>query len=751
MAALPQCIQSAKALYDLRSRYKDASILITAIYSESMVIAASLSQVQNLLHHDALQSKPQLLETFDRALTGCRVVYGCLEEEVRELADKAENEDLRFKDRATFLWKEDTFKELLTQIRGQQSALSLLIQGLQMESIADIRKLVEDNSVTLDQVVKRSRTLRQAHPRVKVPESIFDQERLAEDSADAESILKSTEFAFDDEVISSKAYRKAMALYTAHNGTNARLSPEKGTEEEESTVFEPVAPDTEDDIVRGKITSTTTNASRSSDSDEFSAEQDLSSQLEITEEHQELFDSLEKDILAFMPQVNSSAPSLAIVKPVKVNTSNIQRAGTLTPKPLRSFSEGYRAKTDEEVPPLPPRRPSGPPLHSGSTSTTSKVRSSSSDDSICTSDAPSVLSKASTASSYTHYESSLSSSTLSRRPLRKSLPLAHQASHDIISSIRSASPEFESATALSPPKNADMREIWITLLDAEKKFVERMMKLRKMFYNNVTQQWPVLEKHIEAILIGEQLANLNKDYLLQAMEQQLSDDENALCNPSIFEAWINRAHKVYSRYAQQMPHALSSLRTTQNLNPSFTPFVNTLGLSIAYFGMGWEDYLNLPNLQLQSYVDNLSSLVNIAETLEGPTASDERTRLKRALEAATWLRTLTSNLLYEAQNREDVQNLEKRIHTLDANLLSDLRLLEPTRRVRHQGGMAMKLKSQGPWQSVHVVLLDNHLLWGKVKPQKKSKGDKLLILDAVSELKKGREITSANLTPAHCH
>lgn len=37
MAALPQCIQSAKDLYDLRSRYKDASVLISAIYSESMV------------------------------------------------------------------------------------------------------------------------------------------------------------------------------------------------------------------------------------------------------------------------------------------------------------------------------------------------------------------------------------------------------------------------------------------------------------------------------------------------------------------------------------------------------------------------------------------------------------------------------------------------------------------------------------------------------------------------------------------
>lgn len=97
-----------------------------------MVIAASLSQVQNLLQRDALQNKPELHETFDQALTGCRVVYTCLEEEVRDLVAKANNNDLGFRDRTKFIWKEETFKELLQQIRGQQSALSLLIQGLQM-------------------------------------------------------------------------------------------------------------------------------------------------------------------------------------------------------------------------------------------------------------------------------------------------------------------------------------------------------------------------------------------------------------------------------------------------------------------------------------------------------------------------------------------------------------------------------------------------------------------------------------------
>ncbi|KAH7340024.1 hypothetical protein BKA66DRAFT_434941 [Pyrenochaeta sp. MPI-SDFR-AT-0127] len=739
MAALPQCIQSAKELYDLRSRYKDASVLITAIYSESMVIAASLSQVQTLLHHDALQSKPQLLETFDLALTGCRVVYGCLEEEVRDLVLKAENDGLSFKDRAKFLWKEETFKELLTQIRGQQSALSLLIQGLQMESIADIRKLVKDNSVTLDQVVKRSRTLRESHPRLKIPESVFSKESQIEDATDADSIVRSADFAFDDEVINSKAYRRAMALYTSQNETKTPRVAEKELVDDDVTAFESA---NQVNIKQGEdmalIKSPTPTSSpineNTSERELNEVEEETSPKSEENQKHQDLFDSLEQDILAYMPRNTSTAPYLTTFKPDAMKTPIVQNHKVSTPAPLRSFSEGYQlptCKDFEDVPPLLPRRPSGPLLRSEEyVTTTAKVQSASSDDSICTTDTPSTLSKVSTASSFTAYDSSLTNSTISRRPLRKPLPLEQKASQGALSNLVQTPPERESPVMRLTLQSPEMQSIWLSFVDAERKFVERMTTFRKMFYDNIIRQWPLLEKHLEAILIGEQLANLNNEIMLQAMEQQTADNRIAVCDPKIFETWTNKSHKLYREYCQRMPHAASSLRTTQSLDLKFSPFVNTLGLSIAYFGMGWEDYLRLPNVHLQSYVDNLQSLVNVAESLGTSESSQALVRLKRGLDAVTWLRTLTSALLEDAQNRENVQNLEKRIQTLDANILSELCLREPTRRVRHQCGMAIKLKSQGPWVPVHVMLLDNYLLWGKAKPPKKGKGDRILVLDA---------------------
>ncbi|KNG48332.1 ankyrin repeat-containing protein [Stemphylium lycopersici] len=718
MAALPPCIESAKQLYDLRSRYKDASVLITAIYSESQVVAASLSQVQTLLDHDALRQKPELLETFDRALTGCRVVYACLEEEVRELVVKAENDDLKFRDRARFLWKEDTFKELLTQIRGQQSALSLLVQALQMESISDIKRLVEENSVALEQAVRRSRTLRQSHPKVRIPESVFGRRAAASDDAGNASITQDAEFTFDDDVVNSKAYRRAMAaaLSTSRNETGVNDASKTEILEDESTALATIHQDADErEDFRGTDTpSTLIGEDAATGAPKCDAKQDSPSQDAAADEHTALFDTLERDILAYMPRITSTAPQLSTVpsRAESATTPQNQDSRQLFPAPLRSFSEGYKAPnaiSSEVPPPLPPRRPSG--QHTPSEMSKPQVRSVSSNDSMYTSDAPSIFSQVSTASSYTLHEASISSPSISARPLRKPLPLVNKASYSTLSSFGGSLPETKTVDRSSPLYNSEMHNIWSSLVDTERKFIDRMLKLKRVFYDNVLKQWPILEKHLGAILVGEQIASVHQEFLLHAMDRDLSGNSTAVCNPGILEAW--------------MPHAVSSLRTTQNLDQKFAPFVSTLGLSITYFGMSWEDYFKLPNLQLQSYIASLQKLIAIAEILPAPEARQEVERLRRAVQTVNQLSTSTFVVLEEAQGREDIQNLEKRIR-MDIGTLSELRLNESTRRVKHQGGMAMKYKSQGPWVPVHAILLDHCFLWGKIK---KSKGDEILITD----------------------
>ncbi|EDU40448.1 hypothetical protein A1F96_01803 [Pyrenophora tritici-repentis] len=348
---------------------------------------------------------------------------------------KAEHDHLKLKDRAKFLWKEDTFKELLTQIRGQQSALNLLIQGLQMESIGDAKKLVGENSVILDQVVKQSRTLQRSHPKLKVPESLFDQSTLLDEEADTESILKATEFTFDDEVVNSKAYRRAMAM------------------------------------------------------------------------------------------------ALSSHKVLHVSETEYRNEDMTSPEPTHEF----------------------------------------------------------------RYQSN--------KIVRKGIP-PPQTQQDVPTSTQE--PEVKQKQIYRPATPKEHAELFDTL---------------------------------------------ERDVLLS------------------------------------MPQMMSLLK---------------------------------------SYIIALQKLIGIARKLHEPVAGPGLERLNYALQAVTSLQESTTALLEEAKSREDVQKIERRIHT-DVTTLCQLRLYDSVRRVQHQGGMAMKFRSQGPWVPVYAVLLDHYFLWGKAK---KSKGDEVLVLNA---------------------
>jgi len=238
-----------------------------------------------------------------------------------------------------------------------------------MKSTADIRKLVEENSVTLDRVVKRSRTLRLSHPRVRVPESLFHSSHDKEDTFDAVSIAKSTEFAFDDEVINSKAYRRAMHLYTSTVETEQQATVTAAAVKDMPPAYESPTHETDE-----KQTSTLAHEPISTESvDGEVSTEDAKSELPdlvdppATDDHQDVFESMEKELLPYMPRITSTAPHLS---PLRANTSigvTIPTTNRQARLPIRSSSEGNVLMGDEAAPPLPPRRPSGPRLPSKTT------------------------------------------------------------------------------------------------------------------------------------------------------------------------------------------------------------------------------------------------------------------------------------------------------------------------------------------------------------------------------------------------
>lgn len=280
--------------------------------------------------------------------------------------------------------------------------------------------------------------------------------------------------------------------------------------------------------------------------------------------------------------------------------------------------------------------------------------------------------------------------------------------------------------------------MWISLIAEEEKFIDRVTKFRTIFYDSVIRQWPALAKHLETIIIGEQIAQIHREQLLEMMRRGISQGAHATCDPAIFEVWANQTQKSYQEYAQRMPHAESSLRLTQTLDPKFTPFVDTLGMSIIWFGKTLADYLRLPILQLDFYIEKLESLIALAQTLASTHANNYERRLKRALKTVQQLRKSCTRLLEESVKREEVQTLNRRLQALDSDAIAQLSLSEPERRVIFQGGLAIKVNGSGSWQPIHAVLLDNYLVWGKVKPPRSvknqsRKSDDIWIFETVSD------------------
>jgi hypothetical protein len=77
--------------------------------------------------------RPELLATFDTALVGCMVIVSCIEDEIKSMKIEEPGQgSLSVKQKVKAVWNEENIKELVGQLRGQQTALGLLMQTIQM-------------------------------------------------------------------------------------------------------------------------------------------------------------------------------------------------------------------------------------------------------------------------------------------------------------------------------------------------------------------------------------------------------------------------------------------------------------------------------------------------------------------------------------------------------------------------------------------------------------------------------------------
>lgn len=144
--------------------------------------------------------------------------------------------DLGSKSKLRYCWNEKMMQDILQQIRGLQIALTLLLQLLGTyvvlfsgrskliscrDTITELKQLLNENTMILSRIEQRTSHFRAMKPS-HIPESIFDDSSTIEsiNSGNVNSMLSSTPFSFDDEIVNSQCYRRVLAKAYANNYGN---------------------------------------------------------------------------------------------------------------------------------------------------------------------------------------------------------------------------------------------------------------------------------------------------------------------------------------------------------------------------------------------------------------------------------------------------------------------------------------------------------------------------------------------------
>jgi len=173
-------VRTGRALATVFEKYQDSQRCIFLMQTECTVLAAALSQLQMFftkIPKSTLSRYPEyVMEALDLSLVGCTLTLSILNKETDNLLENIKNGETNMSKskKIKYLWKEESMDELLQQLRGQSSALTLLLKALDMSSIEQILSIVQSGQQTFQEVRKGSESIRRTHPEEDYAESILN-------------------------------------------------------------------------------------------------------------------------------------------------------------------------------------------------------------------------------------------------------------------------------------------------------------------------------------------------------------------------------------------------------------------------------------------------------------------------------------------------------------------------------------------------------------------------------------------------
>ncbi|KAK1657552.1 hypothetical protein BDP55DRAFT_708721 [Colletotrichum godetiae] len=221
--------------------YDDAPQNVADIAEEVHAVQIALRQVESVVLQDPEAiDRLGLEDVFTVAVNGCHATLLSISKEYEDLFLRTD-----WKTKIKVLWKDGEMTRLLGRLDRKKATLTLLTQTLNLRSTQDIKTLLIQNQSTLNAAKQDVREPAAYYPEVPhfrpaSPDSL-DEGSVVGVPRNRDSVISTTEFDFDYDLINTKTYRRALQRY-ASVSARSNSSVEQRTDESPSMTpdLEPV-------------------------------------------------------------------------------------------------------------------------------------------------------------------------------------------------------------------------------------------------------------------------------------------------------------------------------------------------------------------------------------------------------------------------------------------------------------------------------------------------------------------------------
>ncbi|OBS29447.1 hypothetical protein FPOA_03383 [Fusarium poae] len=226
-------VEAAKFLRPYVSAAKETPPVAAHVYSEVQSIEIILSGLQNVTNNlSSVHARNAALIGVNQVITVLTdgvLLFSDLQEELRSLSPKNENEGIPIRTRLRWVRKESTFIALLTRLQGFKSSMTLVLMILKSDSdrsatqhheqlSSNVNLLLESNhslsrrllnlEESLDSQTIASRRMSFLTLTDVTPQNIGS-EKSQPSITDTDSTIDISKFDFEDDLEASRAYRRA--------------------------------------------------------------------------------------------------------------------------------------------------------------------------------------------------------------------------------------------------------------------------------------------------------------------------------------------------------------------------------------------------------------------------------------------------------------------------------------------------------------------------------------------------------------